>query len=369
MSQPTNTLATLRREIARKLQMPFFRRYSAGFLTADSGDTTSFIDSDLTQVEDFWKRAWVYRIASQEVSQIVKFFQRTNECKLEAPITSMTGSSTYEIHSLWTALEIHKAINDSIHDVERVFLDTLTSNSDFVIQEDIRHYDLTTLSRDPYLINKVWIEQPTTVARGTVVSATSTTLVVESSGILSGVDTNWMVSIYAGTGKGQVRAVASVASATITTTAWTTTPDSTSKYALWNANKETFDWYPYNKVRFDAKEFPSQLYLAVRPVSFYGMRIRLEYSTLPSELSAEADTTTVPESYLIPAAIAKLHSDVVGDSRADRELHFGEAKRYMEMAEQYLIRNTPHRPDAMVFLAADGIGYQTDHADPLNWEN
>ncbi len=367
MSQPTNTLASLRREIARKLQMPFFRRFSAGFQTADSGDTVSFVDSVLTQKDQFWRQAWLYRIASQEVAQIVDFNARANEVKLESPVTSMTGSSTYEIHSLWNALEIHKAINDSIHDVERIFLDTLTDQN-FVIQENILHYDLTALARDPYLVNKVWIEQPSTIRRGQLVSATATSATLESSSLLTDVDTNWMISIYAGTGKGQVRAVASVVGAGVNVTAWTTQPDSTSKYALWNANQETYGWYPFTRVRFDAKEFPSTMYFVTRPVSFLGMRIRLEYSTLPAELSTETDTTTVPETFLTFSAIAKLHSDKVGDSRADRELHFGEAKRYGEMAEAYMMRNTPHRPDRMIFTDNEGA-YRTDLGDPLNWND
>lgn len=365
MSQPTTSLATLRRNIARKLQMPFFRRYAAGFLTADSGDTISFIDSDLSQVDDFWKRAWVYRIGSQEVSQISKFDSRLNKCTLEAPITSMTGSSTYEIHSLWNALEIHKAINDAIRDVERIFTDTLTDET-FVAQADIREYDLTALARDPYLINKIWIENPGNVRRGQTVSGGATTITLESASLLTDVDTSWMISIYDGTGKGQLRSVASVLGAQITVTAWSTNPDSTSKYALWDTALETNDWQPFNKVRFDAKEFPSIMYFAVLPWSYLGLRIRIEYSALPVALTTEASTTTVPESYITFAAIAKLHSDRVGDTRADRELHFGESKRFEEMAAQYLLRSTPHRPDRMVFLPSDSI-YQPDAANPLNW--
>ncbi len=365
MAQPTTTLATLRRNIARKLQMPFFRRYAAGFLTADSGDTVSFIDSDLSQVDDFWKRGWLYRIASQEVTQITKFLSKTNQVLLEFPITSMTGSVTYEIHSLWNALEIHKAINDTIHDVERVFTDAITEET-FVVQRDIREYDLTAFTRDPYLVNKVWIENPGNVRRGQAVSGGATTITLESASVLSSVDSSWMISIYDGTGKGQVRSIVSVLGAQATVLAWTTNPDSTSQYALWDAAVESNDWEPFTKVRFDAKEFPSIMYLALIPWSFMGMRIRVEYSALPQPLTTETSTTTVPESFITFAAIAKLHSDRVSDTRADRELHFGESKRFEEMAAQYLLRNTPHRPDRMIFMAADGSS-QPDAANPLNW--
>jgi hypothetical protein len=115
-----------------------------------------------------------------------------------------------------------------------------------------------------------------------------------------------------------------------------------------------------------AKEFPDLLYFSRRPIDFYGMRIRLEYASLPRELSLEADVTYIPTSYLLPAAVAILHGHKIGDNRADRDLHFGEAKRYKELAENFLVRNAPHRPD-MAMLKQTANYYQPDNQNPLNW--
>jgi hypothetical protein len=366
MAEPTTTLAKLRRAIARELEMPFFKRYKNGFLEADSGDTDELIDADLTQKDKFWNGAWVYRIASQEVSLITNFTALDNKLVLEVPVTTFAASDDYEIHNLWNAYDIHEAINAAIRDSGRVFFETVTDET-IIVEEDQLAYALSSLTKTPFRIQKVWVEQPTSVKRGTVVSATSTTATLESSGLLSDVNSNWKISIYAGTGSGQLRAITSVAGAIATVAAWTTTPDDTSKYALWNPTQQVNDWLPWDALRYDStKEFPDTIYFSRRPIDFQGLRIRLEYLALPSDLSAEADTTVVPQSYIVPAAVSKLHSRKVKDNKTDRELHFAESKRYQEMAEAWIVRNAPHQPDSSILKQHAG-SYQPDPSNPLNW--
>ena len=362
--EPVVTLQQLRRAIARELEMPFFQRYKAGFLVVDSGTTNSLIDADLTQKNKFWNGAWVYRIASQEASQITDFNVTDNKLVLEVPITTFAAADEYEIHSIWNAYDIQDAINSAIRDSRRIFIETLTYEN-IIVESNKLAYDISLLA--PFLIHKVWLEQPSAAKRGQLVSATLTTFVVENSGILLGVNSDWKVSIYEGTGSGQIRNVESVASATGVVDDWVTVPDSTSKYALWNPTEQTNDWYPWSALRYDStKEFPDLLYFSRRPTDFNGLRIRIEYSGYPSELSAENGTTLIPESYLIPAAVSKLHSRKVKDTKVDRELHFAESKRYMEMAESWLVRNAPHRPDSNILDQHSG-SYQPDSMNPLNW--
>lgn len=367
MSEPTTTLTALRRAIARELMMPFFQRYKNGFLDADTGsDTDELIDSELTQKDKFWNGAWVYRVASQEASLITNFTALDNKLVLEVPITAFANGDDYEIHNLWNAYDIHEAINQVIRDSRRVFFETVTDET-IIIEEDKLIYALSSLTKTPHMIQKVWLEQPTSVKRGVVVSATGTTATLENSGVLSGVNANWKISIYAGTGSGQLRSVSSVAGAQVTVPAWTTTPDATSKYALWNPTQQVNDWYPWDALRYDStKEFPDFLYFSRRPTDFQGLRIRLEYLALPAELSAEADTTIIPISYIVPAAVSKLHSRKVRDTKVDRELHFAESKRYQEMADAWLLRNAPHRPDSNILKQHSG-SYQPDTMNPLNW--
>ena len=367
MAEPNVTLATLRRAIAKELNMPFFKRYKNGFLDADSGDADSLIDADLTQKDKFWNGGWLYRVASQEVSLITNFNTTTNEVALEVPITTIASGDDYEIHSLWNAYDIHEAINQAIRDTNRIFIETLTDET-LIIEEDKLAYSLSDLDRAPFMIHKVWIEQPGSVRRGVAADGTFSALEVNNNSELVGIMNGWMISIYGGTGSGQLRTVSVANGVEITPTEnWTTVPDDTSKWAAWDPNEQINDWYPWGALRYDsAKEFPDVLYFSRRPVDFQGLRIRLEYSAFPAELSAEADTTIVPQSYLVPAAIAKLHGKKVGDTKVDRELHFAESRRYGEIAEQWLIRNAPHRPDTTILKQHSGA-YQPDSMNPLNW--
>ncbi len=367
MSEPTFTLQQLRRAIGRELEMPFFRKYKSGFLAADSGSVSTLVDSDLAQKDKVWVNAWVYRIASQEVSQILNFDANTNQLTFEVPVTAFAASDQYEIHSIWNAYDIHEAINQAIRDSRRVFIET-RSDTTMIVEENKLSHGLT-MSPVPFMIHKVWLEQPASVKRGTLISATATTFNVDAS-VLSDVeaDGTWSISIYAGTGTGQRRGIIGIAGGQGTVAAWTETPNNTSKFAIWDNQSEINDWYPWHAIRYDStKEFPDILYFSRRPIDFLGLRIRLEYSAYPGELFNETDPTIIPISYLMPAAISILHGRKVKDTKTDRELHFAEAKRYQEKAEAWLVRNAPHKPDNNI-LSQSIEGYQPSSFDPLNWQ-
>lgn len=368
MSEPTTTLAALRRIICKELSMPFFQRYAAGHLTSDSTSTVSaLVDATLGQPEDYWNRAWVYRTASQEAALILDWQAGDHKALLESPITTLDAAD-YEIHSTWNALEIHEAINQAIRDSRRVFPETITDET-LIVQEDTLTYALSALARVPYLIHKVWLEQPTTAKRGTAVAGGATSITLENAGILTGVDTNWKISIYAGPGAGQIRSVASVAGAQVNVAAWATQPTNASKYTLWNPAQQLYDWVPWTALRYDStKEFPDYLYFSARPVAFLGLRIRLEYSSLPVELTTEDSATPIPESYLMPAAVSILHGRAVGDNKSDRELHYAEWRRYKEIAMAWMAQNAPHLPDTTLLSQAAG-SYQPPADNPLDWGN
>ena len=201
-----------------------------------------------------------------------------------------------------------------------------------------------------------------------MVSATSTTFTAESSNIFANVVTagNWRVSIYAGTGSGQIRTLVSHSSAQGVVAAWTTTPDSTSKYAFWNATEDLNSWIPYDNYRLDNKEFPNTLYLYGLLESHYGLRMMIEYLAIPTELSLETDTTIVPEDYIKPYAIHLLYGQRVPHTKADKDVYYAESERYLKMAEDYLANNRPTRPDISLRSPARG-GTILNNEDPLQW--
>lgn len=370
MAESTTTLQALRRAICVELKMPFFRRYSAGYSEMDASSTTSkVIDSALSQKDGFWNGSWFYNPTTGEVSLVRSFQANDNALHLEVPMAvSPSTGDDYELHSGWNAVDIKHFINQAILEGGRTWSESVTDET-LVLQEDKLSYDLTGLTRRVWIMAKVLIENRGSVYRGTLVSATSSTFTVESSSIFTNVVTasNWRVSIYAGTGKGQVRTLSSVTGAEGTISSnWTTTPDSTSKYAFWNTAEEINPWIPIDTLRLDAKEYPDTLEFYKRMESFYGMRIRLEYISEPQELSAESDTTTVPKRWILPYAIHLMMGSRIPDTKTDRETFLNESERYRIMAEDFRTKNAPHKPDVSLKAPHPRYTYIPDQ-DPLGW--
>lgn len=368
MSEPTTTRKVLRRAIATELGMPFFRRFSAGELTTDTGSTVSkIVDAGLTQRDGFWNNSWFYAVVAGEQSLTRSFQANDNSLILETPLTNAPADTgdTYELHALWPPSDIHAAINQAIQESGKIFSETVV-DATLVLEENQLEYSLTSLTKTPFVLNKVWLEQAGTIATGTATAGGATSITVQS--VPSDIDTGWKISIYAGTGSGQIRAYVSNAGNVITVAAWTTNPDSTSKYAIWDASQEIYDWQPMHAVYTDSKEFPDVLRFRYPMPQFYGMRIKLEYQALPSELSSDTDTTIVPKKYVMDKAIAILHGQKLNDTKADRDLHYAEFQRYNASADAYLARTAPHMPDTQI-QTVDQARYTAASDDPLLWSN
>lgn len=362
MAEPTITLAELRRAVAAELQMPFARRFPAGFSTMDStSSSTAVIDSALRQKDAFWDGQWFFGITTREVSLIRAYNAQARSFQVETE-RSGTDTETFEIHAIWNASEIHAAINRAIQIVGRIFHQTIVDET-LVYQEDTLAYALSGLSVKPWVMNKVFIERPATVIRGTATAGAATTITLQE--VPSNITTSWKISIYDGTGKGQIRNYVSHAGLVVTVAAWTTNPDDTSKYALWDPTEERHKWQQVFALSQDAKEYPDYVRFHSRFTNDYGMRIRLEYAALPSALSADADTTIVPREYILPKACSILHGQRLSSTRSDRDMHYAEQQRYKDESDAYMIRNAPHMPDTTI--PVDGVDEYVDLADPLDW--
>jgi hypothetical protein len=365
MSEPTNTRKTLRRAIASELQMPFFRRFTAGESTTDTGSTSSkIVDASLTQRDGFWNGSWNYMPGTAEQSIIRSFDAGTKAYQLETPLAAAPADTgdAYEIHTLWAASEIHAAINRAIQGASRIFPESVV-DATLVMQEGVLEYSLTGLTKSVFQLNKVWIENPGTVLRGTASAGAAATITLES--VPTDIDTGWKISIYAGTGKGQVKSYVSNVGNVVTVAAWTTQPDNTSKYALWDASDEIYDWVPLSHIYMDTLEFPDVLRLRGRWPQHFGMRMRLEYLGVPAELSAETDTTIVPKEYVVRMACSILHGQKLNDTKSDRDLHSYETDRYEKMANAYVALNAPHLPGSTIPTYDQAIYIPSDN--PLGW--
>lgn len=281
--------------------------------------------------------------------------------------TPSTGDD-YELHEIWNAVDIKHFINQAILEGGRTWAETITDET-LVLEQDKLAYSITGLSRRPWIVTKVFIENRSSVSRGMIQSATNNTFTVESSSTFGSVVTasDWRVSIYYGTGKGQVRTLSSHTGSQGTISAnWTTNPDSTSKYAFWNAAEDWSAWIPLDSYTTDAKEHPDNIHLYRRMESYYGMRLRIEYLSEPLELSAEADTTTIPKRWLVLYAVSLMKGQRMSDTKADRELYESESLRYLNMADDFLVRNAPHKPDVTLKSPMPHTTY-IPNGDPLGW--
>ena len=352
--------------------MPFFRRYTAGELTFDTTTTTSkLIDSDLTQKDGFWNGSWFYGLFAGDMSIIRAFDAANNAGQLEIPMAALpadTDTRTYEIHTMWNAAEIHAAINRAISDVSRIYPESHVDTT-LIFQENKLEYDITGLTYTPYILNRVFLETPNTVATGTATAGGASSITVVS--VPSDIDTNFKISIYSGTGAGQIRTYASKVGNVITVSVpWTTVPDTTSKYAIWDPSEELYPWTIMINVATDSKEFPDVIRFLQMLPQYYGMRIRLEYLSLPQELTTDSSTTIVPKDYIVNKAISILHGQNIGDTKSDRDLHFAEQQRYEKAAMMYTAQNAPHTPDTTIRIFNEiGQSSSLNVDDPLGWSN
>ena len=381
MALPTSTRAELRRAICGELGMEFFRRYPA-YLTCDSGSTTTMIkDSDLTQADDAWKNMWFYISANVSTSTGATLDDNVGEVRLIDTFSNIDNALTldrglpqaatkydrYEIHDVWNAYEIHNAINRAIRDGMPDFFDVITDET-LALKEDTLEYDISSLTYRPWIVSEVWIERPHNSVTGTVTSAASTTL-VDTSANFSNVNTKYKVSIYDGTGSGQLRAVTSITGTTqLNVAAWTTTPDSTSKYRVWDATEHKENWYRLTSARLDKQEYPSKLYLPRLYSDLYGARMRIIYATDALELTSDLGTTAVPKEFVIYKAIEFLAASRVVSPKVDREHYATLEQMYASKAETYRMRHG-FRMDTTLWQEQDygrpsGI---SRNGDPLNW--
>jgi hypothetical protein len=365
MAEETSTRTALRRKICKELRMPFFRRVGTSSTVAASSTTSSIIDTKLTQPEGTWSGSWFFNVSTGEVSLIRSFTANDDTLRIEKPCASSPVGNTYEIHSIWNADEVHDAINEAIRLGRRTFPQTITDET-IVLQEEVLTYAISGLTNLPWVISKIWVEQRSNCERGNVVSAAATTVTLPS--MPTGVSSLWRISIFGGKGAGQTRTCGTPTVNTFSVTAWTTIPDTTSKYVLYDASEEIISWKPFNNFHLDTEEFPDTLYMNKLHQSFYGMRLRLEMLSVSQELTTEASTTNLPAEYIKAKSCAILHGQALSNTKADKDMHYAEYKRYGDESDAYVVRNAMHTPGVRFRSPITDHTYGNDNNNPLSWE-
>jgi hypothetical protein len=377
--EPTVTRATLRRAIGRQMRAEFFRRYPAGYVVLTGTPTTvNLYSSSLTQsTTDFWVGHYAYLATGTYAGQerlVTTFTPASDLAVVEYAFGGSPAAGDYlELHSPWPATQIHDAIDMAISRVADSFPNVVVDES-LVFEQDKMQYDLTQLEYQPLEMLQVWAEKTTSGSTGVAQAGAALTITAAAGADLSDVDSNWKVSIYYGTGSGQMRNVSTASNTTkvvTITSAWDTNPDTTSYYRLWDPSKQQTPWVQMYCLRFDSNQYPSLMDLPCLYPNEYGLRFRFKYLARSSNLTSDSATTTVPQEYIIYKALSILHDSFIPDNRVDRAMHADVAQYFDQLAGAYETRKWANRPagtlwQAGIDSALGGGNFGTD-GDPLGW--
>lgn len=386
MAETTVSRKTLRRAICSEARMEFYRFYADGEVTVTGGrdtdvpDTNSFDATTLTQPKNHWQGGYVYvysdTAGATAVGQtgverpIASFDRKDSRVAVAYPFsTALKVNAKVEILDMWSASEVHSAINKAIRLGGRAFSDMREDDTTFCVVQDRLEYDLSSMATAPRRILRVDFEQTSSELSGRSDSTTEATVEVAAwAGNLTYADTSWIMSIYDGTGKGQVRRVVTVDndSGTVTTDTWAVSPDTTSQLKLWDGDSQVMDWDPQLGLRMDARENPNYMRFTHLHPAHEGRRIRITYEATPAALTSDTTETVVNEDYITHKALSILHDQLVGDNRYNQNKHANLAEYHDQLAagiKAEFMRRKPQR--RMTFQYSDRKVAPYD--DPLDF--
>lgn len=385
MAEPTVTRTLLRRSVARIFQSEFFRRYPESVLTVTTGGSaTSFTCSSLTQTEDnFWKGGYVYFVSATQAGIVGKdrrisaFTASTDTVTVAEPFAAnITAADTFEIHSLVSASDIHEALNRAIRDVAKVYPRQVIDET-LVVQEKKRYHTLTGLAARVWRPRQVYVEQNTTAIHAKVASATYTgtgpyTATITFSDLIVTADqhNSKLCSIVTGSGLGGINAatiIDTIAPNQIQVSSTVNTLSTDTLIMIWDPNVQETNWNKLTEIRFDFSEYPNTMFMQAQLDQYRGFRLRFIYSSPAAELTADADTTTVPHELVVKRAVQYLHEMLAHDNRADANRHLNLAQYYKAECEEFLVKNTPLRPAGTVWMEGDDSTSTYADPDPLGW--
>jgi hypothetical protein len=359
--------------------MPFYRRFES-FSEAEANSSISkLVDSHLVQPSDYWNGSWLFfpedggsnagcvrKVSDFTATSGGSVAYLTPEFNFDHAV--VVGDD-YELLSVFSPLDVHRAINRSIQDGFPSFFDTINDET-LILEQDQLTYSLEDLDSPPWVITKAWLEVNSSALDVEVESSANGSVTLTDAADISDVEAGWLVSAYYGTGSGQLRTVSSVTGQQVVISQnWVTNPDTDTKLKIWNPDDQQEDWYRLLALRFNQKENPTAMYFTKLYSSAYGMRIRLQYITAPSKLTADDDTTVVPSEYIINKAMAILLMRKANDNRVDRQRYLQQVQGYLDLAEHYRQTQGFRIPDITRWQEEDPNSPSGSGSgdNPLNW--
>lgn len=326
----TKTWTDVRRQLARELREPFFRRVGSEITINDSSSTLYFQSLALHKIENAYGIPYGFAYVAYttdglaplgEELEITNYLQSATMGTVytdPVPSASWSQGDKVELHTLWSAQEKADAVNRAINDCWPAFYREVKDET-IIVQKFKRQYDLTTLAVRPRHVVAAYIEPIFRVGIGLATAGGATTLTdanVDYTQTLEAGKT-YKIAIFYGTGMGQERTISSYDTPTRTFTvsqAWDTNPDSTSEYMVKNTSDVYYNWLgPLTRVRLDQDENPNTIEILYDTYEIWGARLRLVYAAdLPQIAGESTSWDDAVAGYLMIRAKYHLYLERIG---------------------------------------------------------
>jgi len=345
-----------------EMGMPYYRKYGTAPLSFTSGTTAIPVCSALSETNDWWKNHWMVDTSTGanygQVREITGFNAGTKGLTLGSALLDDPSGQEFEITTVFSPHEIHQAINFAIESAFPAFFDTVIDQT-LVVVQDKMEYDLTGLDSKIWFPISFWVEQTTNKLMGSPTTNVNGTQLIDTAADFSAIDGDYLISICHGKSAGLLRSVADreVGDPVFllrTTDDWGSDGlDPTSVYVIWRPTNSGIDWYDIPALRFDQNEYPAIVYFPVDLDSFAGLRIRIQYVTMPAALTTDASTTIVPPEYILHKACAMLCGSRANDNRSDRRMYTDMETRHLQLADLYMQQHKWRVPASHIWLDRD----------------
>ena len=333
------TRAELRYLIGLTARQPFFERFASGFLTATGGTTTTLVDTaNLKQDDDFWNGQFLY-LPTRNISRIISdFTSTTSTLVFREPVQTITSGTRYEIWAHFSPADVHNAINLTLHDAWPFFYDDQTDF--FVIVPESGRVLTLPFSAVPRFVYEIAVENPADSVTGQVTQQSgNSTYLIDSSRTFTTEDIGKEIRIFAGEGAGDRRIIAAIINTTTVqvNSAWTNTPNTSSKYLMTNAKNATYErlhnWEarPLNAV--------TTIFLKHSMEQWAGRLLRVSYESEFTSLQSDTDITNCPQEFVIMGALARLYLSRLGSAPYSEDVTWVNMQRvYAEAANTYAMK-------------------------------
>lgn len=332
-------------------------------LTATGGSTTTIVGPARSEPDDRFVDHWAYidtdaggasAAPEGEERRVTDYVNSTDTITVEYAFTAaVANGDVYSLRKIHPRSRYVRAINYALESATGLYEDLQYSEQRCVrsnrLEETLANLTAATCRH----IYKIWVTTYDVLTDSTATAGAAGTLTdTAQSWATSGADSpgaqSMYVTIYNGTGAGQVRTVSSNTSTVLTVSSnWTTNPSTDSEYKVLRAER---DKVPVRVVNAYIDWGNREVLFGWQPEE--GQIYRVEWGREPVALSAAADTTSVPRHFVMLKAQEFLWERLIGKGAYPNAADA--AERFRAKAQVYALENPQVKPADTLFEYAPG---------------